>query len=144
MAHHFFLLVLLLLQIGCTNRLAVQTRYLTHESLASSHVDTPDPNLHRPFIGQQLIISWYLPDEELAYENLQLNLKVRLRNREEKDITVPIPHVTQGYYIFKVVNEEFCETGGILTYKVEILGDSCVLECWKHPLWVELIKFDIK
>jgi hypothetical protein len=127
---------------GCTRPLSVQTRYIAHEHLASYYVGTPDPNLHQSLAGQQLIISWYLSKAKLAYKDLQLHLRMRFRDRQEKELFVPIAHENYGYYVYQLLNENYWQTGDVLTYKVEIIGDGCVLESWLHPLWVELIKIN--
>ena len=54
----FWLTSLLLLLTSCTEqRLAVQSQYIGLETLASYHVNTPDPHLNHPPIGERLIIS---------------------------------------------------------------------------------------
>ena len=70
---------------SCTlHRLSVQTQYLSHESLASYHVGTPDPRLYDPVIGQRLLIQWSLCAQEIENQELSLYLKVRFRNRQSK------------------------------------------------------------
>jgi hypothetical protein len=129
---------------GCTlHRLDVQTQYLSHEYLASYHVETPDPRLLEPRIGQRLLIQWSLCAHEVQGEDVFLYLKVRFRNHEEQEIKVPISS-KRGYYIYELANEAYCQSGGILTYDAEIRNSSCVLASWRHPLWAELIKFEKK
>lgn len=128
-----------LLLTSCTfHRLQVQTQYLSHEDLASYHVQTPDPHIECPLIGQRLLIQWGLPACYLAYEDLKLTLKVRLRNRHEHVRSLVLKE-TKGTYLYRVINNVYRSSGGIATYKVEITGGGQVLETWKHPLWVDLI-----
>lgn len=127
--------------MSCTQRLDVQTRYLGLETLASYYVGTPDPQLDRPPVGQRLIISWNLTKENLTLNDLHLRVTVRLRDHKEHVVTVPITN-RKGYYFYDVTNHDYCETGGIVTYKVEIVGKGQIIDCWRHPLWVELIKFE--
>ncbi|MDP1880660.1 MAG: hypothetical protein Q8K60_06950 [Parachlamydiaceae bacterium] len=128
----------------CVNRLSVQTQYMTHEDLASYYVGTPDPRLDLPLIGQRLLIQWCLRNEEIEGSLVELRIKIRLRNHEEKKLKIAIScksgKYNRGYYLIKLSDEEYCETGGIVTYIVEILQDDIVIETWKHPLWVDLIK----
>lgn len=127
---------------GCTlHRLDVQTQYLSHEHLASYHVETPDPSLHCPLIGQRLLVQWSLCDQEVKSGNLFLYLKVRFRNHQEREVKIPVA-TKKGTYLYVLANEDYCQSGGILTYYAEILSETCVVASWKHPLWVELIKFD--
>lgn len=135
-------LLLLLLANSCTGGLSVRTDYFTQENLASFYVETPDPNLYRPFTNQRLIISWYLSTEKIKRENLELRAVVRLKNLHEEKIVEPI-HKRTGFYIFQLNQEQLRCSGGILTYKVEIWSGDCLLEVWQHPLWVELIQFNL-
>jgi hypothetical protein len=122
-------------------RLNVQTHYLNREYLASFHVHTPDPFKDNPEIGQRMLIQWNIPRHERCYQNFQLNIAIRLRNRQDKTIIFPLTR-SKGTYLYTLLNQEFLTSGGIATYKVELLGDGAILESWKHPLWTELISFD--
>lgn len=135
-----FLLVIVL-QTSCIPRLSVQTQILDHEQLASYAVDTPDLRLYYPRAGQRLFISWFLPKEVLTYGSLQLHLRVIFRDYTEDEVLIPIQK-RHSYYLYQILSKKYCETGGILAYKVEIIGNGCILEEWRHPLWIELIKFD--
>lgn len=124
---------------SCTKHLSVQTRYLSEESLASYYVNTPDPNLLHPIAGQRLLIMWNLPKEYEIYEELEVHLKVRWRNHQEERVIIPVKDNLRGYYMYDLVKERYCESGGILTYKVEVVGDGIILDSWIHPLWAKLI-----
>lgn len=138
----WLILCSLFLLNSCTcHRLSVQTDYISRENLASYYVDTPDPLLNNPPIGQRLIISWSLPKEYLTYSDLHLNLIVRFHNREQQIQDIPIPDM-RGTYLYEILNKQFCQTGGILTYKVTLMGNGCSLEEWRHPLWAHLITFE--
>lgn len=137
------LLSVILLLTGCqAPHLNIQTQYISREDLASSYTDTPDAEWHSPTIGQRLLIEWALPDDYSAYENLTLLLKVRFKNRQEEESRFTINN-QRGTYLYYVVNEKFCQTGGIITYKAEISNGECVLDSWVHPLWMNLITFQI-
>ena len=122
--------------------LDVHSDYLSHESLASYYVKTPDPRINHPPVGQRLIISWSLPNKYLCYPDLHLLVTLRFRNREEVKHKVPITK-TSGTRLFCLMNEEYCEKGGIATYRVLLQSEDCVLEEWRHQLWAELITFDV-
>lgn len=143
--HYLYRMALLFLVFilnSCFPRLSVQTNYLTEERLASYFVGSPDPNLNRSIIGQRLIISWFLSDDEINAEDLHLKLSVRLYNQKEMIINEPIED-PRSYFIYQLSDHLYCESnGGILTYKVEIIGNGCVMETWEHPLWVPLIKLN--
>lgn len=132
-------LICLLFLTSCSNEhLSVHTEYINAEYLASYHVRTPDPLLANPPYGQQLIVQWNIPRDYLSYEDLHLRVQIRFRNRKEIIQEVPI-HQRLCCYQYELLNSAFCETGGILTYKIEIIGDGCVLDDWRHQLWTELI-----
>lgn len=132
----------LLYSSSCTlRRLDVQTQYLNHEYLASYHVGTPDPRLHETIMGQRLLVQWSLRAHEIEGQEMFLDLKVRFRNHQEQEIRVPIS-AKRGTYLYEVTDETYCQSGGILTYLVEIrTSTNCLLASWKHPLWTDLIKF---
>lgn len=124
------------------HRLSIQTQYISRESLASYNVGTPDANLDHPTIGQRLLIEWSLPTDYLCYQDLTLVLKVRFKNRKEEEKSFHIQE-KRGTYLYYLVNEKFCETGGIATYKAEMKSDGCIIDTWSHPLWTDLITFQI-
>lgn len=128
---------------GCVNpTLSVQTQYLTPENLASTYVGTPDPAAENPTTGQRLLIQWWFPSCQWeGDEVLTLNLKVRFSNYQEKEI-IQVLKKNRGYYLFDLIDQEYCETGGIRTYLVEIKKGDCVIASWRHPLWVPLIVFE--
>lgn len=134
-------LVCTILLDSCSHPLSVQTQYFSHEDLASFHIGTPDPRLYYPAIGQRLFIQWSLPPWQFEPSYLTLYLKIRFHNHQEHEIQVPIEKKC-GYYLYELCNKEYQETGGILTYLVEIRKGDCVLASWKHPLWVPLITFE--
>lgn len=140
----FFLAIgLLLTSSSCLlHRLDVQTQYLSHENLASYHVGTPDPRLDNPNIGQRLLVQWSLCSSDFENQPLFLHLTVRLRNHQEQKLKIPIES-KRGFYVYDLINQEYFQSGGILTYQVEITNESCVITSWKHPLWAELITLDL-
>lgn len=128
---------------SCTpHSLSVQTDFLRREQLASYHVNTPDPMLNEPLLGQRLMVNWKVPPYYLHYPNLHLRIVIRFLNRTQliKEIPIDTP---AGIYIYVIQNEEFLERKGFLTYKVEMIGDNFILKEWQHQLWTELIKLDI-
>lgn len=139
--YNFFLLFFCCcLVMGCTqSRLKVHTDYVSHENLASYYVDTPDPFLNCPPVGQRLIISWKVPKDDLLLDDLQVQATIRFRNREEVTVKIPICK-SRGYYIYSLLNDDYFAKCGILTYKVELIGGGMILEEWQHQIWHELIR----
>lgn len=131
-------LILALLCSSCGKQLTVQTQYLTRHSLASYHVNTPDPKLDNPDVGQQLIIQWNLNTDVRNFNELYILLKMRFRNHEELTQRIDLKRAG-GIYIYSIINEDYFEKRGIQTYKAELIGDGQVLEEWRHQLWSELI-----
>lgn len=121
--------------------LTVHADYLTRESLASYYVDTPDPLLNCPPFGQRLVITWSVPRTVLKQQNPHLELTLRKRNREEIVKWIPLTK-QRGTTLYCLLNDEYCESGGIITYKVQLIADECVIEEWRHQLWADLIQID--
>lgn len=118
--------------------LSVHTEYLSHENLASFHVGTPDPKLFCPTIGQRLILSWNIPVSYQAYPDLNIKMTIRFRNREQIVKSFELDRF-QGLFIYPLLDEEYFEKDGILTYKVELFSEEILLEEWLHQLWAEQI-----
>ena len=121
--------------------LTVYTDYLSHETLASYHVNTPDPRLNNPSIGQRLIISWSVPKNYLSLDNLHLKITVRFRTREEMVELVSL-RKKSGTFVYTLLNEDYIYTRGILTYKVDLIGGDCLIEEWRHQIWTDLITLE--
>lgn len=132
----------LLLSIGCARGrvLDIRNQFLDRDYLASTHVGTPDPR-SCGYCGQQLIIRWNLPKNIRCCPNLNLFLKVRLRNVGIREVEIPICR-RKGTYLFRLMGSEYYETGGIVTYQVEIRSGDSVLKTWSHQVWTELIELD--
>lgn len=128
---------------GCTtNNLTVHTEYISEENLASYHVETPDPLLLNPPIGQQLIVIWSIPRTYSPNRNLLLNVTVRFRNHQEITESVELTKL-KGTYIYTLVNEDYLATRGILTYKIDLIEDGEIIEAWRHQIWTELITLNV-
>ncbi len=123
------------------SRLDIQTQYLSEQNLASYHIGTPDPRLANPPRGQRLMIQWSLSSREIENGGAILYLKIRFRNRQEKEICIPI-RKKQGTSVYDLVGQEYRDLKGILTYQAEIWNNDSLLVSWTHPLWVELITLD--
>ena len=138
---YWALLPLAFLTSCSCNTITVQSEYVDRETLASFHVGTPDPLLSNPPRGQRLIISWSLPREYACYQEIHLVLKVRFRNREEKIHNIAI-HKRQGTTVYEILDAVFCESLGIQTYKIDLVGDGETLDEWRHQLWADLIRIN--
>lgn len=107
--------------------------------LASTHVNTPDPRQNPPPIGQKLIIEWQVPNA-LLEKSPRADVYILFWDYKEKKISFPITK-KWGYETYSCLNKEFEETGGILTYRAEIVTkDERVYREWKHQLWTNLIQ----
>lgn len=135
------LLLLILLCSCCRNHLTVYTDYVSHHNLASYYIATPDPALNNPPIGQRLIVSWTLPKSYGCYDDVHLDVAIRLKNRELVAFEVPIYSRLESY-VYPIMNERYCETGGILSYKINLVADGLITEEWRHQFWVDLIEFE--
>lgn len=134
----FAFLTLACLSSCISSRLTVYTDYLSKENLASYFVDTPDPYLNNPTIGQRLIVIWTLKKRHLLYQDLHLSMTIRFRNKKEITLTHPINH-PKGTYVYCLLNQDYIDHDGIITYKVELVGNGQILDEWRHQIWTELI-----
>ncbi len=134
----FFALAFLLLS-GCEKYyVSVAQQWIDVRYLASTHVKTPDPREERPPIGQMMIIDWRVP-KELLRKKPHIQLTMIFWNYTEKTICFPIDQ-RMGWVTYKLLDDEYDQTKGILTYKAEIVGENgSLFREWKHQLWVNLI-----
>jgi hypothetical protein len=130
---------LLLAGTSCNNQyLTVHTDYISHRTLASYYVNTPDPLLNNPPIGQRLILSWSVPKCTLPGNDLSLKIYIRFWNREQIVKVEPITK-QRGTVVYTLMNEDYIATKGIMSYKAEIVDDGVVISEWKHQIWTEVI-----
>lgn len=134
--------ITLLFSSGCEKYyVSVAQQWMDVRYLASTHVNTPDPRQLKPPIGQMIIIDWRVP-KSLLKKHPHVELKVIYWNYTEKTVTFPIDQ-RMGWVTYKVIDEEYDATGGILTYKAEIVTeDGEKYREWKHQLWVNLITLE--
>lgn len=133
--------LLFCLSACCVQRLAVYTDYIGPQTLASAQIGTPDPLALHPPTGQRLIVKWHVPHTYMEHEDLHLSIALRFRDRSTQNLTVPVEH-TAGTYLYEVLGDTYCQTRGILSYQVQLLGDGEILEEWLHPLWTSIIELN--
>lgn len=135
---------ILSLLTSCTgNHFSIQTSYLNREMLASYYVETPDPLLQQPLMGERVLVQWNLPRWYLQYEDLHIRMAIRYKNATETVFSLPV-RCLKGYYNFMLKGSEYAEKRGILTYKADLIGDGRILESQVHQLWAELISIGSK
>ena len=136
------LIALFLLLFGCEKYyLSVTREAVDRARLASTFVRSPDPRQENPPRGQELTIEWRLPESDLE-EGLTLVLSIIYKNHSQDTICYPV-NKRRGVLTYSLLGEDFKQTEGLLTYKVEILQkDHTVIKEWKQQLWTELIAID--
>jgi hypothetical protein len=118
--------------------LSVCQEWIDVRYLASYHAGTPDPRLSDPPLGQKLILDWRVP-KEIFKRHPVVILDLILWDYTTRQIRFPIDS-RLDYATYKLLDEEYQKTGGILTYKASIVTeDGEVFREWKHQLWVNLI-----
>lgn len=129
----------LLLLPGCRQYyLSVLQEWVDVRYLASTRVGTPDPRQDHPPIGQKLILDWRIP-KEIFKKKPELVLDLILWDYSTRQVRIPIKR-PMDFATYRLFNEDYEKTGGILTYKAEIItSDGQVFREWKHQLWVNLI-----
>ena len=135
-----FAIFLAYLLTGCAcQRLLVYTAYVNVDTLASSIVNTPDFRQDNPPCGQRLLVSWSIKSAVLKREKPYMYIAIRFRNRQTDTLSFPIEKSLDSY-VYNLLDADFKEKLGILTYKVEIWGKSGLIESRHHHLWAELIE----
>ncbi len=135
----FLLFLVPLIFTSCADSyLSVYSDYLTEKSLASYYVDTPDPRMICPSIGQRLIVTWSLPKCYQKVPDLYLDVQIKFRNLTEIRDFVPITRLNDTY-VYEILNEDYRDTQGFLTYQVILMQDQQMLQQWRHSMWTDLI-----
>jgi hypothetical protein len=127
-------LILLLMMASCyRHHLYVQQEWVDRTFLASTHVNTPDPQQANPPEGQRLLIAWDFPRSVFQRE-LTLKTEVRFWSDQQKTYLLPISK-KRGYTAIFFPKEK------ILTYRVQMISkEGDVVETWKHHFWTDLIE----
>ncbi len=121
--------------------LTIYQEKIDQNSLASSHVGTPDPRQKNPPFGQELIIEWQVP-QEVVEKKPSIHLEVIYKDYSESRFIYPISYKT-GYVTYNLLGEEYKKTKGLLAYKGEIqTEDGSVFRRWQHQLWVNVIRLE--
>jgi hypothetical protein len=116
--------------------LEVRTEPLYPDYLAANQINTPDPCWDY-FFGEQIVIYYKFPFSCRDSKNLALT--IRYKNKEWEKRVFPLTR-RKGYFIFRVVNDNYWKRGGLLSYKVELCAEGCVIKTWTHHLFVEKIE----
>lgn len=131
------LLFSLLLLTGCVRQrmLVARSEYLDPGYLASRRIETPDP-CQGCFVGQQIVVSWSVPSRCLPAD---IDLRLRYGNRCFSSVchTVDQP---QGFWIYRLLDDEFWELEGIVAYSATLSHDDHVIDQWNHHIWADLIE----
>ncbi len=135
----FRMLILLLAFSSCSShKLSVTNSYRTVADLASYHVDTPDPGLDKPRIGQHLLVDWSVAQSELAGKAAEVQLSVRYGNAQNHVIRHPV-HTNSGSFTYGIEREEYFDKKGIVAYKAELWIGHKKVDKVQHHLWAKRI-----
>lgn len=129
---------------GCQSApLSLHTEYVDRTELASYHVQTPDPKLCCPDIGQRLLLSWRLPFRWLQLEEPPYCLvTIRFYRGGEEEHRFVIDK-ERGDRWLSLLNNAYIETGGMATFKAELWHGTTLLHSWHHQLWNETIRPEV-
>ena len=136
----------LLLLSSCCSRttchsLFAQTKYISQKNLPSYYVGTPQCLNDVAKIGQALLINWSIQKCQFKNHDWALQICLRLKdNREIKKLAKLSKR--HGLYTMEVLNETYIDSGGIQSFKIELLADDQVVDEWLHPLWKNLINLN--
>lgn len=131
------ILLFLLFLVSCSGPpLSVFTEYVSIESLPSFRIGTPDPRLYCPDAGEKLHISWDAPQSK---GTLQVKLYLRFGSGKDQTLCYNLSS-KKGTLIFPLLNQEYWENQGILTYKIELYCNDALISTWLHQLWADRIE----
>lgn len=133
----FFLLGLSCTSCSFSSGLLVRSEYIGTKHLASTQVNTPDP-LRDCFQGQQIVIHWNCPQLKKK-ECKELILRLQYGNLTQENLCFEIQNV-RGSLVHYLINQEYIDKKGIITYKIEVQAEGEILSCFEHNLWAELIE----
>lgn len=135
----FLCLLMALLLAGChRSYLDVRSEALYPSYLASEKIDAPDPN-RLAFYGQQIVIHWRLPPDCFDAYPFEILLTIRYKDFTFQTFSYPISD-RRGYWVYQLLNDEYWEKGGILSYKVELYKEDELFDEWQHHVWADWIE----
>lgn len=132
------LLFLCFLFLSWTNTplLRVRTEPLYPGYLSSQRIDTVDP-FNKCFFGEQIVVYYRFPQRSLSDQKLILTIRYKDHSYETLVFSLC---KQRGYWIYRLINENYGAHGGILSYKVELYQNDEMIQMWKHHLYVDLIE----
>jgi hypothetical protein len=135
-----YFLPLLIFLASCSTKphLEVESLYWSRRDLASSVVNTPDPEKQSRMFGQRVVISWSVSKKDFNSGPLELFIRVKLKDNEEIDQRIPLDNPSGTYYI-PIYGDDFIKKGGLQSYSVQLLSGGKPIASRKHKLWVEPI-----
>lgn len=132
----FFLICLLPILTACSKvPLKARLEALTPQSLASSKVGSPDP-LKSSFCGQQIVITW---KTHSCYKHLSILLEYVDGSHQYHKLRAPLEYY-RGAKVFRLLNDEYYQSGGILTYKVSLYDNNYLIGYYNPITWVDWIE----
>lgn len=120
--------------------LSCRSEYLYPTDLSSERINTPDP-WRKCYYGQQIVVRWKLPWPPNQERPFQILLHLRNGNRT-LETSSHVIQTTHGFWVYRLINQDFWCRGGILSYQVELLYDGIVVDTWTHSLWTDLIEIN--
>lgn len=129
----------LLLLCSCGgSKLYTRKEQVDRSQLASSVVDTPDILEGKPYLGQRLIIGWYLSQKDFQGGEV-LKIYIRYGNRELEEKLLPVTKA-EGHVELLLLNEKFKEKKGFSSYLIKLEQEGKTLLSWQHQLWVDPVE----
>lgn len=126
--------ICLFLLSGCyRNQVEMIKIKINRDSLASSFTQAPDPRQKAPATGEQLLISLDL-DPEIDLSNCRAILCLVYQSLETQEIEF-IPKKHKEEISFFILGEQYKQSQGILTYKLEVYVNNKTVALYQHPMW---------
>jgi len=132
----FLIFLTLSLCSCCRSYVSLQEQWVDKEYLASSYVNTPDPEANCPPCGKNILIEWNFPISVFR-QDLHIILTARLWDNTTyvyKHLVSKKQGYVAKYFSFKDPDKK------LLTYKVEVINkDDVLIENIENQFWVEKV-----
>lgn len=116
--------------------ISLQEQLVDKDYLASSYVQTPDPEAKCPPCGKNILIEWNFPISVFR-QNLCIFLTARLWDNTTRIYKYRISK-KQGYVTMYFSSKN--PNKKLLTYKVEVINaENQLVECVENQFWTEKV-----
>lgn len=85
------------------------------------------------------MVKWHLPNCPL--DDTHILLSLRFKDQALTEVIKPLTR-RNGYWIYRLVNQDYWAHEGILSYSAKVVHADEVLYRWDHHLWQDIIHLE--